>query len=360
MSSLNPLVSVLLPSYNHARFLPSALESALAQTYTNIEIVVVDDGSSDGSLVIARQYANRYPSTIRVFTHTRNENRGISATINRALRESEGQYLSSFSSDDILYPDKIERQVAVLNAEPDVGLVQSYSDMIDSNANLMSAGIGRALTQQPDPLDCLIVDNPIIGPTTTFRRACLEQVGEWNEDLVYSDWEMWIKILAHWKPAFLAKSVCGYRVHGTNTSVGIAPELDLRYKLEVLKSVRVNTNRIGGLLLRPRSRALLDFQIAWVLASLGDYRDAGESLRAGFRSDPSLYTDSQWLSQWLGGMKTRFVLWAVSHSMFGRSVVRDWPHSCSILSVVVRKSLPSQVTNRWHSLRRWLSWFAAT
>src|SRR4051812_1969316 len=106
---MGPLVSVTIPSYNHARFLPEAIESVLAQTYDNIELIIVDDGSTDESLTIARDYAARFPEQIRVHTHPDGRNHGISKTANLALSLIRGKYWNGLASDDILLPTKIKQ-----------------------------------------------------------------------------------------------------------------------------------------------------------------------------------------------------------------------------------------------------------
>jgi len=120
-----PKVSICIPSYNHARFLPAAIESALAQTHKNIEIVIVDDGSTDNSLKIAGSYASKYPSIVFLHTHPGHCNRGISATMNLAAQKSTGEYWSTIGSDDVLYSNKTERQVAYLDKHPNVAWVYS-------------------------------------------------------------------------------------------------------------------------------------------------------------------------------------------------------------------------------------------
>src|SRR5437660_12511814 len=95
-----PLVSVCMPSFNHAPFLPTAIESVLAQTYPHVELVIVDDGSTDKSLEIARGYASRHPARVKVFTHDGNAHRGASATANLAFQRSGGGYWCGLSSDD--------------------------------------------------------------------------------------------------------------------------------------------------------------------------------------------------------------------------------------------------------------------
>src|SRR2546423_1388004 len=126
-----PRASVIIPSYNHAQYLPTAIESVLGQTYRDFEVVIVDDGSTDGSLEVARSYAERHPSKVRVFTHPGHANCGISETVNYAFSLSRGEFLSGLPSDDMLYPDKLGRQVAYLDERPEAGWVYSYADYVD-------------------------------------------------------------------------------------------------------------------------------------------------------------------------------------------------------------------------------------
>jgi CDP-glycerol glycerophosphotransferase len=92
MPAAAPAVSICIPSYNHAAYLRQSIESALAQTYRDLEVVIVDDGSRDGSLAIAEEYARRHPDRVRVFTHPGHANAGIGATANRGIAEMRGRY----------------------------------------------------------------------------------------------------------------------------------------------------------------------------------------------------------------------------------------------------------------------------
>src|SRR6476660_5130840 len=123
-----PRVSVCIPSYNHAPYLAEAIDSVLAQTYRDFEIVLVDDGSTDDSLEIAQGYAARFPDVVRVLTHANHANLGISETVNLAYQESRGEFWSGLPSDDMLYPDKLERQVAFLDAHPNIGWLYSHAE----------------------------------------------------------------------------------------------------------------------------------------------------------------------------------------------------------------------------------------
>lgn len=115
-----PLVSVIIPSYNHAQYIKTAIESVLAQTYPNIELIIVDDGSTDDSHDVIRQYENNP----RVSVILNSENRGQSAVFNQALELARGEFVSLLPSDDWYLPEKTERQVAkFLESDPEVGVV---------------------------------------------------------------------------------------------------------------------------------------------------------------------------------------------------------------------------------------------
>src|ERR1039457_2785079 len=129
--STSPIVSVCVASYNHARFLPAMLDGILSQTFRDFEIVAVDDGSTDNSLEVLHGYADRNPEIMRVYTHPGARNLGISATLNLGFEKSRGKYWCPHASDDVSYPDRLERQVAFLDGHPDVGWVYGIADLID-------------------------------------------------------------------------------------------------------------------------------------------------------------------------------------------------------------------------------------
>ncbi|HEX8248689.1 MAG TPA: glycosyltransferase [Pyrinomonadaceae bacterium] len=218
--STAPLVSICIPSYNHARYLPATLDSALAQTYPNIEIIVLDDGSKDDSLKIAADYEARFPDRVKVYTHANGANRGISQTVNAAFAHSRGKYWMGLPSDDILYPDKIEKQVAFLEKNPELGFVYCYVDYIDSEGKPASGSFGRDITADPDPLKSMILENFIPGMAILARREAIARVGDHDAELIYSDWDFWVRLFSMYKGGFIPESLIGYRVHDYNTSVG--------------------------------------------------------------------------------------------------------------------------------------------
>jgi glycosyltransferase involved in cell wall biosynthesis len=260
--SSQPKASICIPSYNHARFLPETLESALAQTYPNIEIIVVDDGSTDDSLRIAEAYAARHPSRVKVYTHPGGRNRGISATVNLGLEKATGEYHSGLPSDDALHPEKIARQVAFLESHPEIGFVYSYARMMDAAGRDLPDQHGIDLSRDPHPVERMFEVNAIAGATVLARRELFLKASPHDERLVYSDWDFWTRLLSLARVGFIGgEPLVRYRIHGHNTGAGVRHDIHLGHTLAVMEALREKAPRTGGELNTPRARARLDERI---------------------------------------------------------------------------------------------------
>lgn len=124
----DPLVSVVVIFYNDNEFLGEAIQSVLEQTFTDWELLLVDDGSTDGSTDLARKVVAEHPGCVLYLDHPGHTNQGISATRNRGIKEARGRYVAFLDSDDVWYRDKLEDQVRILQAHPDVGLLVGASE----------------------------------------------------------------------------------------------------------------------------------------------------------------------------------------------------------------------------------------
>src|SRR5215813_8692593 len=289
----DPKVSICVPSYNHAQFLPAALDSALAQTYEDFEVVVVDDGSTDDSFAIAQSYAARYPSKVRLFTHPERHNQGISKSVNLAFEKARGQYLCGLPSDDLLLPKKLEVQVSFLERNPNLGWVYGPADFIDEAGNLRpEQGLfGADITHTADPLESLIQNNTIPGMTVLMRRSVSDKVGPHDETLVYSDWHFWVRMLAISPVAFIELPLVLYRVHTYNTSLHVDLRVNAVRFLEVALALRNEADKIGGGLSRIRTKALLDLQVSFHYFCMKEHEQAQRTLATAFTTDTSLRHD---------------------------------------------------------------------
>jgi glycosyltransferase involved in cell wall biosynthesis len=211
-----PTVSVLIPSYNHGRYLQTALEDVFAQTYSDFEIVVVDDGSTDDSVAILQSYGDR----LRVFVQ---RNRGTYATLNRLIAESTGEYLAILNSDDRWASEKLSKQVVLLGSNPQVGLVHTGGHFIDAEGQIQPGnplGFEWPTTPTGNIIEALVRCNKIIASSVLIRRECFERLGCFNERLFGSgDWEMWFRVALEYDIAFIDEPLTSYRVHGENASL---------------------------------------------------------------------------------------------------------------------------------------------
>ncbi len=119
----SPLVSVVIPFLNAENFIQEAIDSVFAQTYDNWELLLVDDGSTDGSTAIARLYAEKHPDKVCYLEHEEHQNRGACASRNLGIRYAKGEYIALLDADDVWLPHKLERQVAILDSYPEAGMV---------------------------------------------------------------------------------------------------------------------------------------------------------------------------------------------------------------------------------------------
>jgi alpha-1,3-rhamnosyltransferase len=300
------MVSVCVPSYNHARFLAATLESILSQTFRNLELVAVDDGSTDNSLEILRSYACKYPEIVRVFTHPGRQNLGITVTENLAIEEARGLYWCGHDSDDVSCPDRLERQVAFMEGHPNVGWVYGVAEYIDKDGAQLRGQMGQDLSAISDLAEELILQNTIAAPTVMVRMKCMKEAGPFEPGLTYGDWEMWIRLAARYPSAFLPGAVVRYRCHEYNTSMSfpqpedrVRSRKDIGHHLDVVISLRRKADTAGGQLGRPRKKALLDLRRAALHLLLDDREAASLAVAAAFRSDPTLRSDLADLAHWL-------------------------------------------------------------
>jgi glycosyltransferase involved in cell wall biosynthesis len=330
--STSPTVSICIASYNHARFLPAMLDGLLSQTFRDFEIVVVDDGSTDNSLEVLQGCADQNPEIMRVYTHPGARNLGISATCNLGFEKSRGKYWCPHASDDVSYPDRLERQVAFLESHPDVGWVYGIADLIDENGALLGTQFGSDLSSCTDLVENFIWENPIVAPTTMIRRDCALRIGLFDEAVLYSDWEYWIRLAAHYPPAFIPGAMVKYRVHQGNTSLGIPRRGQLNRHFQVMEAVRQKAEPTGGLLDRPQTKAQLDFCKANLCFETGDFESGRREVRSMFGSDPTLRFNPKPMAQWL---------WRQPGRRLALAIVREfgspprWAASMSFVSTLL-------------------------
>ncbi|WP_191489833.1 glycosyltransferase [Pseudomonas sp. FEN] len=215
MSQL-PLVSVVIASYNHGPYIEQSILSVLGQTYPNIELLVVDDGSKDDSVErIARLQAEHG------FDFRTQQNQGLTRTLNGAIARTKGSLIVSFGSDDIMFPERIATQVAYMADKPEVGICAGNIELIDSNGELMPEKRQR----RDLPFRRLSFDEMFMGlkpfppaPTLMLRREALDKVGGFDPNIPLEDLYIELKIThAGYYIDVLNVVMAQYRQHATNS-----------------------------------------------------------------------------------------------------------------------------------------------
>jgi glycosyltransferase involved in cell wall biosynthesis len=207
-------VSVLLPLYDGEAYIREAVDSVLAQTHRDFELLILDDGSRDGSLAIVQDFARRDPR-VRVIAR---ENRGLTATLNELLAAADGELVARMDADDVCLPDRFARQIAFLAEHPEVVCVGGDAEMIDEQ--------GRFLTVLRLPEDdaeiqrqALVGYAPLFHPAAMIRRRVLVAIGGYRKEYwPAEDLDLWLRLGEAGALANLPGPVLRYRLHADSIS----------------------------------------------------------------------------------------------------------------------------------------------
>lgn len=206
---LPPLVTIITPVYNQSGYLAETIESVLAQSYPSVEYIVIDDGSSDDSLAVARSYEDR---GVKVLSQV---NSGQAATLNRGWALANGEYLAYLSSDDRLLPDAVSSMVRALQSTTHATVAYCDFWLIDAAGRRLRESQTEDYNFQRLSVD--LICQP--GPGAIFRRLVFDQTGGWNEALhQVPDFEFWLR--ASWYGEFVRvpQALAEYRIHEGSAS----------------------------------------------------------------------------------------------------------------------------------------------
>lgn len=198
-----PLVSIVVPAYNHAGYLKECIESILAQDYPHVELIVLDDGSTDATPGMLRAYGER-------FRWESQANMGQSATLNKGWGMARGDILAYLSADDVLRPQAVSEAMAVLACRPEIVATYSDFDLIDEH----SRSVRTVATRDFDARDLVLdlVCQP--GPGAFFRRTAFLRAGPWNPELRQNpDLDFWLRLSLVGNFLRIPKVLAGFRVH---------------------------------------------------------------------------------------------------------------------------------------------------
>ncbi|HKV79625.1 MAG TPA: glycosyltransferase [Candidatus Sulfotelmatobacter sp.] len=212
-----PVVTMIVLCYNQSRFVLETLESVKAQTYKSTELIIIDDCSTDDSVAVIERWLRENEIQCIFIRHEKNQ--GICKSLNEALAITTGKYISMIASDDIWLTDKIERQVEIMESQPEsVGVLYSDAFQIDEDGNSLSQMLiatCRKLSELPQGqiLSSLLEGNFIGGQAALVRRSCYDEVGLYDENLPWEDWDMWMRIARRYTFLYSPAPSAKYRIH---------------------------------------------------------------------------------------------------------------------------------------------------
>lgn len=225
-----PLVSMLIPSFNHGLYVQASIESIIAQDYGNIELIIIDDGSTDDSVQRIESMVPACMGRFARFEFRSRPNKGLTATINEALEWSSGKYFAALASDDLLLANKTSSLLAHIEAEEDIAGVFSGCEFIDQTGSI----VGRL---SPKPVyytfdDVLTRKHVIVAPSQLLRLDQIKEVGGYPVGLYIEDWYMWLALTndGH-KLRVIPDLLVQYRQHESNISKNASKMLESRERI---------------------------------------------------------------------------------------------------------------------------------
>ncbi|MGZ0079080.1 glycosyltransferase [Methylomonas sp. YC3] len=216
MNTQSPLASVILPVYNGKKFIRDAITSILTQSHINLELLVVDDGSTDESTSIIKEFSEK-DNRIRFFQQ---KNSGVAGARNLALREAKGEYIGFIDQDDIWLTDKLESQIAYFEKNPEAVFLHGNIEYIDDKLTPLDKSLYPWETNASGHcFERLFVWNAIAIQTVCFKRKCMDTVGFLREDVPgVDDYDYWLRFSRFFSIDYLDKTFALYRFHGENES----------------------------------------------------------------------------------------------------------------------------------------------
>ncbi|MBW4532801.1 MAG: glycosyltransferase family 2 protein [Pleurocapsa minor HA4230-MV1] len=261
-------VSAIIPAYNAMKYLPESLDSILAQTYPDFEVIIVNDGSTDNLCEWASQLTDPRVKLIS------QENRGLAGARNTGLNHAQGQYIAYLDADDLWDATKLAKQVEVLEQNSEVGLVYTWVERIDQNGK--SLGKPFKINLQGDIWEKLTEKNVIAPSNAMIRRSCFEKVGMFDASLqAYGeDWDMWLRIAASYSVRVIPETLCSYRECHTSASKnlqalaeGQAVVIERTFASVSSKLIPLKGKSYGFAYLHLASQSLQSYQPNYAIAS---------------------------------------------------------------------------------------------
>jgi glycosyltransferase involved in cell wall biosynthesis len=282
-----PRVSILMPVHNGEKYLAATLDSLLGQTFTDFELLVNDDGSQDNTPAILSAYSRRDSRIVPL----RNEsNKGIAATVNALFPRARGEYVTRQDSDDLAEPELLERLVAFLDANPNIGLVACQVNWIDGQGKLFAEEPASNARLTNDELQTgLLVNNCLATGSVMVRRELLDRAGNYDEGLLQvEDYDLWLRVAEVTRLARLPEKLHYYRKH--SESITRRRHHQTHYEVAQVLERSIRRRNLGASIEHRHAAAKAYLDAAIAKAGVGELPAVWTSIRKVLELEPGLLT----------------------------------------------------------------------
>ncbi|MEB5928168.1 MULTISPECIES: glycosyltransferase [Acinetobacter] len=218
MNTSLPLVTVVIPSYNHSKYIQQSIQSVIDQTYARIELIVIDDGSQDDSVARIEVMRQLCEKRFERFLFITRENRGLSKTLNQGIALANGEFFSTVASDDIMLPEKTTIQIEAITKNTNIAAIFGAHQLINDDGDVVKVKENaryREFTFQ----EIFFHQHDIPASSQLIDLKLLKEIGGYNENTKVEDWDLWLRLTEHdAKLIYLPEIIVGYRMHETNLS----------------------------------------------------------------------------------------------------------------------------------------------
>lgn len=297
------LISVIVPTYNYAPYIGEAVSSALNQGLSGVEVIVVNDGSTDHTKEVIKPYLSR----IRLIDQS---NKGVSAARNNGIANSSGEFIAFLDADDRWMPEKLKKQLEHIRGKTEIGMVHTGATFIDNQGNAREAHISD-FPKHPSGSGfegLFLGGNGICTSSILVRRSCLEECGFFNERMSYAeDYDLWLRIATKYQIGFVDEPLVNYRIH-CNASVVPNPDHSaslLTLLRRILKDFPDNAVLIGQDKVRMRLFRLT-YKIFRLYKENGNRSKAASYMLLALKMNPLLFA---WES--LTNSRKNEILWYI-------------------------------------------------
>ncbi|EOR03462.1 glycosyltransferase [Acinetobacter sp. ANC 3926] len=297
-SKSQPLVSVIIPCYNHAQYVQDCIQSVINQTYKNIELIIIDDGSKDNSIEKIEEMLSVCEKRFNRFEFRHRPNQGLSSTLNEALEWCNGEFVSPIASDDQMLSKKIELQIPYMLENEECVAIFGGINQIDDTNNIVRTLSKRARKYEFSSIAKL--DYFLQAPTQLIRMKDLIDIGGYNLDYKIEDWYSYLVLTKNGKYLYLMQDVvCNYRRHENNSSKNMGLMLE---KIKILNNIGLDETEVNR-------------YIPYVLLSISSDLAVDYKKRAvffwlkTFFSNPLILLDKKMWVVWLKIILPKKILW---------------------------------------------------